>query len=349
MTIRRAVIRIKGVKTVTAKGKVYHYHRRTMTRLPGLPGSVEFLLELRRLDAKGEKAAGMPGTLGGLVNAYRASPEFQNLAATTRASYDVAFNILAPNAGRPLVTITTESLYELRDALAKVRGRTVVNHVIVVLGIVFGWAIKRRLVRGENPARGVDKLRRPKDAKRVNRPWTDAELVTVLDIARGQLGLALALAAYTGLRESDVVRVPWSCYDGEAFETRTQKTGQRVWIPAHPRLKAMLDSMKRDTETIVPGLTAPAFRSAFYRLTDALRAEGKIGEGLSIHGLRHTLGHQLAEAGCDAPTIAAVLGHSNSRMAEHYSRTANRDSLAAAAFRKIAEAENRAENRSTSP
>ena len=337
--MRRAVVRIKGVKSVTAKGKTYHYHRRTMTRLPGAPGSAEFLLALQRLDEK-KPAATLPGTLGSLISAYRASPEFQNLAPNSRRSYDLALDIMATSGDYPLVAITPASLYELRDQLAAVRGRTVVNRVLMVLRLLFAWGKDRRLVRGENPVDGVRHLRRPHDAKRVNRPWSDAELETVLDAAKPKLRLAIVIAAYTGLRESDVVSVPWSAYDGRAFETRTQKTGQRVRIPAHSRLRQTLAPRGQGDVPIVGG-SASSLRVEFYRLTAELRAEGKVAEGLSFHGLRHMLGHKLAEAGADPPTIAAVLGQSTSRMAEWYSRTASRDHLAAVAFAKLDEAENR--------
>lgn len=55
-------------------------------------------------------------------------------------------------------------------------------------------------------------------------------------------------------------------------------------------------------------------------LSDAA-AVGKVQPGLSFHGLRYTQGTKLAEAGCDAPTIAAVLGQATTKIAEHYPRT----------------------------
>jgi hypothetical protein len=60
-------------------------------------------------------------------------------------------------------------------------------------------------------------------------------------------------------------------------------------------------------------------------------AAGPVQRGLSFHGLRHTLGTTLAEAGYDAATIAAVLGQATT-MAEHYSRTARRKHLVDAAI-----------------
>lgn len=326
------IVRIKGVKTVKAKGRLYHYHRRSGVSLPGPAGSPAFLLALKAAqDRSSGTSKTSPGSLGGLVTAYRASPEFVRLAPGTARNYRMVLDILAPNASRPLVTITTESLYELRDQLAPVRGRTTVNRLMMVLRVVFGWAIKRGLFKGQNPAVGVDGIRRPHGSRRVNRPWTTEELEVMLAAAHPRLALALTLAAYTGLRVSDVVSVTWAHYDGRRFETITQKTEQRVWIPAHPRLRDTLDRITvADTQGRIVGGTTGGLRASFYKLTRKLGLEG-----LSIHGLRHTLGHALAEAGCDPPTIAAVLGQSSTRMAEHYSRTARRDHLAAAAFEKL--------------
>lgn len=171
----------------------------------------------------------------------------------------------------------------------------------------------------------------------------------MLDAAPPWLRVPIAIAAYTGLRESDVCRVTWTCYDGRAFETRMQKTGLPVWVPAHSRLRELLDLLPRDHEQIVVGATGrpvsmSRVSSAFFDLLKELREAGRIGAGLSFHGLRHTLGTALAEAGCDPPTIAAVLGQSTTRMAEHYSRTANRRGLAATAMQKM---ENETENRLT--
>jgi integrase len=78
-------------------------------------------------------------------------------------------------------------------------------------------------------------------------------------------------------------------------------------------------------------------RSSFFRLIRKLVQEGKVGPGLSFHGLRHTLGTALAEAGCDTPTIAAVLGQATTAMAEHYSKNAKRKHLVGAAIDRIEE------------
>lgn len=332
------IVRLKGVKVARAKGKVYYYHRKTNTRLPGQPGSAEFIAAVRDLDARHSKAAN-PGTLAGLIEAYRASPEFAALAPATRHKYGKVFEELRKIEVARLANITPEWLYAYRDKKARERKRAVTNMILAVLKMMFNWGIKRGKCKA-NPVAAVERIRRPRGLPVKNRPYRPEELSTVLAEAPDWLRRAVAVAAYTGLRESDVVKVKWTAYDGRAFETRAQKTGALVWVPAHSRLREILDAAPRTSPTIVAGVRGheigrSTLTTAFFSLLRRLRDEGKVGSGLSFHGLRHTLGTALAEAGCDPPTIAAALGQATTQMAEHYSRTANRRELVRAGFDKL--------------
>jgi integrase len=64
--------------------------------------------------------------------------------------------------------------------------------------------------------------------------------------------------------------------------------------------------------------------SVWDRFKDDLEAKGLIGPGLTIHGLRHTVGTLLAEAGCDLDTIRRVLGQNTLVVAQHYSERAKK-------------------------
>ncbi|MGA7518550.1 MAG: tyrosine-type recombinase/integrase, partial [Pseudolabrys sp.] len=50
---------------------------------------------------------------------------------------------------------------------------------------------------------------------------------------------------------------------------------------------------------------------------------GNVGAGLTFHGLRHTVGTVLVEAGCDIDTVRRWLGQKTLAMAIHYSETAD--------------------------
>ncbi|MFD0388262.1 hypothetical protein ACFQ4K_11210 [Tistrella bauzanensis] len=51
------------------------------------------------------------------------------------------------------------------------------------------------------------------------------------------LRTAVALGVYTGMRESDVVALPWTAYADGHLEARQGKTGEPIWVPVHRRLK----------------------------------------------------------------------------------------------------------------
>jgi integrase len=52
-----------------------------------------------------------------------------------------------------------------------------------------------------------------------------------LERAPTHLHLRLLLALWTGQRQGDLLRLPWSAYDGTHIRLRQGKTGTRVVIP----------------------------------------------------------------------------------------------------------------------
>jgi integrase len=282
---------------------------------------------------------GRPGTLSGLIAAYRASPEFAALAVRTRADYQRVFDYLKPLGPAPLIEIDSGYLYAVRDKAASARKRRFANYTIQVLRLLFNWGMRRSHCE-KNPALAVDVVKRPRNAPVVNRPWKQTELEIVLAEAPPELRVAVALGAFVGLREADAVTVTWACYDGAEFEVRQGKTGEIIAVKAHARLREILDAIPRVSPVIVIGargrpFTQSGFQRRFFGLIRRLTDEGKVQPGLSFHGLRHTLGTLLAEDGNDPRTIAAVLGQRTTAMADHYSRTAERRHLAAAAITRL--------------
>ena len=249
------------------------------------------------------------------------------------------FDYLKPLGPAALAEIDSGFLYEFRDKTATAKKRRFANYTIQVLRLVFNWGIKRGKY-DKNPGLAVDFVKRPRGAPVVNRPWKPEELETVLAEAPPELRIAIALGAFLGLREADAIKVTWACYDGAEFEVRQGKTGNTILVKAHFRLREILDTVPRRSPVIVVGargrpFTQAGFQRRFFGLIRRLVDEGKVGPGLSFHGLRHTLGTLLAEDGNDPRTIAAVLGQQTTAMADHYSRTAERRHLAAAAITRL--------------
>lgn len=335
------IVRIQGVKVVRSKGRTYHYHRASHTRMKAEPGTPAFAAELAELDRRhasgADKTASRPGTWGRLVEDFRKSAEWQGLAKRTREDYQGVLDWLQPMADLDLAAIDEPSVTRLRDRAFAARKRCFTNRMLVVINRIWKWG-KGRFHLGPTPVNMQEtKVARPKDARTVNRPWTDGELQAVLEAASSALRLVIALGAYAGLREGDALKLPWSAYDGHAIDIRQGKTGEELWVPAHKKLRRLLDAAakaKRGTVIAVNTrgtvYTEDGFRASFFKLVRKLREAGKVGHGLTYHGLRHSVGTHLAEAGASEQTMMAVLGHQSPEMARLYSRKANRKRLAAA-------------------
>jgi len=347
-------VRVPGVNKVTVRkgGRryVYYYHRATGTPIrdpagrrltpqdAGFAGAVEAI----------EAAMPRPvpsgaGTLGALIAAYRASPEFAALADRTRADYGRVLDWLDGGGGMPLADLDGAFILALRDRAYAQHRRRFANYVVQMLSILCGWGHLRTEFRAwlrVNPAAGVPLIARPKRQGEANRPWDDAEAEAMLAAATGGLRRAIALGRYTGLRIGDAVACMRNRYRDGRFQVLTAKTGEPLWIPAHPRLVAILaDGVAASTHFVTRAdgqpYTLSGLQSQFERLRKRLEKEGKVAPGLTFHGLRHTLGGILADLGATPQTIAACLGQRTTRMAEHYSRRANRKKLVQLAAKRL--------------
>ena len=337
------IMRLKGIKKATSKGRVYYYHRATGERIKAEFGTAAFADEARRLD---ERAAGKakPGanTVGALIVAYKASPEWQSLAPATRESYEAVFSWFGKSRDMPLSDLTPPIVIALRDKANRQHKRRFANYVVTVISLLCNWGRPRGWLT-INPADRAPKIRRPRGARKVNRAWTDEERRVVLETATGSVKVGIALGMFAGLAVSDVVRWPREGYTGQRIVGERGKTGEPVNVLAHPKLREILASSRKDTTTLVSTRSGEEFTrdgwlAMFKRHIKRLESEGKIGPGLTMHGLRHTFGKALAESWGDARTIARAIGDKTPAMGDYYSSEANLDD-------KVDEALRRAEKR----
>jgi len=140
------------------------------------------------------------------------------------------------------------------------------------------------------------------------------------------------LGRYTGQRRGDCCDMKWTDYNdltGKIFVVQ-EKTGTKVWVPAHKRLREHLATVERESEYIMTSQYGRAFKptGVTNRIIEITRDELKFldqdGDVYSPHGLRHLCGASLAEAGCSAQQIMSILGHLTGEQANHYVRKANR-------------------------
>ena len=320
------VVRVKGIKRYRVKGKWFAYHRKSGIRIKAEYGTGEFFAELAALERKLKTAAALPGTLGLLLSAYRASSLFTDLAPATQHGYARMMNLIQPINDMPLVELSPQFIAGLRDRIAAKHGRRQANYVMAVISVACEFGKEHGIIR-ENPVKGVRRVRRPREAPKANRPWTEDERRTVLAEVPHQLRAAVALAMFTGLRKGDVLALTKNAIRAGHISRRTGKTGQEISIPAHPDLMRLLQEAPAHSAVTIAATTrgtpwtVSGFNSTFIKAIAKLEREGKVGEGLTFHGLRHTVGTLLVEAGVNLDTVRRWLGQKTLAMAIHYSET----------------------------
>lgn len=323
--------KLAGIKSYyePKTGKTYRYHRKTGTRLMAEIGTPEFLVEWHAAQARiRPEPQGKPGSLGLVIEAYRQSHEFLSLQKVTRQEYERCLKALEKLGTLVMNDVTSPDIVRMRDNLHKSRNRSMANKSLAILSILFAFAIERGLATS-NPVLNVKKVRRPKEAKVKNRPWTKDELDTVFSCLPDQLRLPVTLARWTGLRLNDILTLNSEFYDGKVIRKTTAKRRVFVTIPVAAPLKEILDRRPNmQTEFLCLNSrnapwTADGFKTSFFKFIRALEAESAIGTGLTLHGLRHTVATELRELGFDLRTIADMLGQKSVSMAEHYSRSAD--------------------------
>jgi integrase len=330
-----ALMKIKNVKAYVSKGRTYAYHRPSGTPLLQPYGSQSFLEELAAVDAahRGQvkpEAPSVPGTWGELVGLYRNSPKFlTELATRTRFDYEKVLEWLRPLAPMPLASWDRAFVVRLRDKAHKAKGFSFGNYVVAVVGAVFTWGLDRD-ARLKHPVEKIKKLKRPKELPRANRPWTREEWAVVTAAAAPHLLAPILLAGVLGWREGEVVKRPRSDYDREARRIRrvSAKSGKLVKTPVPAALAAALNALLPHGATTLlvnsrgKPWTQHGFAHSFFTLIRELEGLGVIADGLTFHGLRHTMATQAREMGFDDRTIADMLGQNEAGMAEWYAREA---------------------------
>jgi integrase len=219
-----------------------------------------------------------------------------------------------------------------RDKLAA-KSRRQADYAWQVLARVLSWALDRGLVLANPCARGGRLYR----GSRADRIWTADDEAAFLKSAPAHFHLPLLLALWTGQRQGDLLRLPWSAYDGTHIRLRQSKTGARVVIPVGAPLKAALDAAAKRSPIILTSRAGKPWTSHGFRASWSI-ARTKAGiVGVTFNDLRGTAVTRLAIAGCTEAEIATITGHSlrdvHSILDAHY---LHRDpALAESAIRKL--------------
>jgi integrase len=306
-------ITLKGINTKRkrlADGtfKTYYWAWKGGPPLRGEPGTPEFVASYN--EAVATKVTPPTGVLLALLFRFQESAEFQyGISERTRRDYIKQIKRIERDFGdfpiKALDDRRSRAVFlEWRDQLAHTSLRQA-DYAYNTLARILSWAHDRGLI-AKNPCAKGSKLYH---GTRIHKVWDDEDIARFLRTAPSYLRLAMLLAINTGQRQGDLLRLPWSAYDGTDIKLRQRKTGAYVPIPVTDELKAALDAAPRKSPIMLTNSdgkpwSESGFQGAWGKAT--MRAGIR---GLTFHDLRGTAVVTLARAGCTEVEIYSITGH----------------------------------------
>jgi integrase len=340
-------------------GRVYHYFRRRgfpRIRLPGLPGSAEFMAAYQMALHGPALPVGIkrsrPGTVAAAVAAFLVAPTFTSKRPATQAMWRSVLNRLRDEYGELAMWAMPPKF--IRGLLDK-RTPHAARSWLKTLRALCQFCVEAELLKID-PTAGMKLPRVPKSDG--HHTWTDAEVAQFE--AHHQIGskarLALALGVFTMQRRSDVVRMgrqhigtgdvirASSVVIDRWLSLSQQKTGESVHLPVFPDLQVVLDATPSGHLSFLVTRSGQPYSPNDF--SDQFRQwciEAGLPNRCTFHGLRKYSAVWFAEAGCGAPEIAAWGGWKSLREVERYIREANKRKLARNAVIEVlaADAENK--------
>jgi integrase len=325
-------VSIKGVfptyKTLKdGTRKTYWYHRETGQPLRGEPGSFEFITDL----AAAEKLIcdRLAGTFNSLVRTFILSVEFdEKLAPSTKAEYRRMLGKSESEFGdMPIAALddprVRRDFMDWREKVVRASGEREADNRLSAISAMLTWAVDR----GQLTANHLRGFKRLYHADRSEIIWLPEHIAAFMNAAPIEMQRALILALHTGQRQGDLLRLPWSAYDGVHITLRQGKARRGrslappIKVPCTVALRRMLDDMERTSPLILTTKTGQSFKKRYFaRLWDEAMTRAGLQSvilsgsdrpvELHFHDLRGTTVTLLSESGSTPQQIAPITGHS---------------------------------------
>lgn len=267
-------------------------------------------------------------TFDDLYIEYMSSQGYSNLSVNTKRSYNYCADRMIKYFGDTDVKTLKRSTF-IKFQNDHQSTPAYANLATRVASVVFSFAVDVDIVPF-NPVTGLKKLKTGSHVK-----WEPEEVRSVIAMHDRKISTAVALAWFTGQRESDILNMRWADMSDGYINVTQQKTGLEMKIKLHPDLVTYLDMIRGsepDTYYMVSGsekMSGSSFRNMLRRKLKKLNIE-KV-----FHGIRKGVACMLAENGRPINEIAAMLGHKSIRMAAYYSEQASQKKLAESAVSNV--------------
>lgn len=332
--------------------------KRRRVPLPGLPWSEEFMVAyaaaMDGASALPQTAIGAarskPGTVNALVASYFQSDAFTKALApeTQRMRRNILDRFRTEHGDKRVAMLQRQNV----ATLLKTKTPDAQKNWLKTLRGLMLFAIEDNY-RADDPTTGVKVAKRPVKS-RGHLSWGAAQIAAYREChpegsyARATIELLLNVAA----RRGDAHKLGRQHVKNGKLEWRPGKTvrstGKVLSIRILPELQRALDALPSRGTALAfilndygqPFKSAAAFGNKFADWCDQAGLQKVMGEdgrlrAYRAHGLRKAACKSLAHAGCTAPEIMAVSGHSSLTQVQIYIDDVEQERMADAAMDKL--------------
>ena len=259
-----------------------------------------------------------------IIHEYLASPKFKSLSPATQENYRRSLKVAEhPDVlgTIPAGVLRPALVQGFLDGFADRPGAQLCARVAIKA--VERWALPRDLLPFPITT-GTEVI----GSTGGHKPWTEAQVATAEHYAPPYLARVITLAANTGQRGSDLIRMAWSdvetVHGRPGINVTQRKTGVQLWIPMTQELMAAVETWERRP---APFLLKPTGEPWGRRENLTMAWDHERGRNaklapcadMVLHGLRATACVRLKRAGANELQISDMVGLSV-QMVKRYCR-----------------------------
>jgi integrase len=270
-----------------------------------------------------------------LVTAYRTSDDYKALAPATKQTWGRWLDHIAEHFG-DLRIAQFERTAKIRPYIIRWRSQwankpRTADLAIQVLSRVLSYATDTLGKLSGNPCEGIKTLYRVDRSEII---WTAADINKLKQTCSPEIAHAVDLAAHTGLRVSDIIRLSWSHIGADEIVIATSKSRYRrsARVPLYDDLRDVLARIPKRAMTVLVNRrghpwTAKTLSNTF---TETKNAAGFAA--LHFHDLRGTAATRFYLAGLPEHIVADLMGWEREHVAKIIARYVDRSAVIRAAI-----------------
>lgn len=331
------MVELKRLHTVKAKGRVYYYAWRGGPRVKGEPGTPTFMAAYN--EAVANHAIPDGKKFRAAVILYKGSEAYQGLADSTKRNWSAWLDRISDHFGE-LSIAQFDRPDRIRPLIRKWRAKwadkpRTADYGMQVLSRVLAYCVDPLAKIASNPCEGIGGLY---SGSRSDIVWTDADIEHLKRTCSAEIAHAVDLAAHTGLRLGDLMKLSWSHVGEDAIVVRTGKTKSEAIIPLYDALRAVLARIPRRSPVILTNSRGLPWRGFGASFNKAKSLAWPQGENLHFHDLRGTAATKFYLAGMTVREIAEIMGWEESSVDRIIRRYVDRQASLKDRIRRLNEA-----------